>query len=346
MSTELAVLEKPEAKLAEIRFSVTETTIKETIAKFVDLKINGIDDEEGFAKVKRARLDCVKARTTIDKERLAAGAEFREQIKKVDASAKNLLSMLEPTECRLKNLEDGVEKERQKIAEQKLDVRHRIRQNKIKEAGGAHTRDSVRMWTDEAFESYLVECAEFNRQRKEREAEEAKIADANRLKQEELKKAEAALAERKRKLDEQAVEQNRIQDELAEKERLSKAIGTMTEPVMPGIPFDAVPTDEANEISRDGYIGFEIKPADRFFSGLPTSLGKAKRDPREDYERVMEFAEKVTDLKSPRLSSENQDDERAIGKAHGEFLRIVLGIADKYEDQLESRPRENQFVAG
>jgi len=193
-----------EAKTPEL-ITITEKTIEETVAKYSGLKIDGIDDKEGFAAVKRARLACRDIRTTIEDERLNAGRFFRDKIKKVDAAAEKLQSKINPTEQRLKKMEDAVEAEKEAIEKQRLDIREHIRKSKIEELGGFMFPENIRDWTDEAFADLLVRTAEYHRQRREKAEADAKLAAEQ--------KAEAD------RLAEIAAEQKRISDELAEKQR-------------------------------------------------------------------------------------------------------------------------------
>ena len=75
MTTELAV--KTEPKQAEIRFSVTEETIKPLAAKYLSLKISGVDAayfnevirlcQERMEKTKSDRIDYAYMVELIDK---------------------------------------------------------------------------------------------------------------------------------------------------------------------------------------------------------------------------------------------------------------------------------------
>ena len=342
MST--AIIEKPEPKLAELRFSVTEETIKTTIAKFEGLTINGIDDEEGFEKVNRARLDCVKARNTIEDERLAAGREYRAQIKIVDSAAEKLQKFLAPTETRLKNLVNGIEAQREEIRQQKIDIRNQIRKSKLDAVGGAHIPQVYREWTDEAFETFLAEAAEFNRAKKEREERESKIAEENRIEQKRLadlaaeqKRQSDELAERQRKMDEQQAAldaaQKKIDDSKAEESR--KAIAAAEQGQVFADKYNgisgAISLHESLTVSPqvNRTLGSVIaKPSTGATLRRDTPVHQALRE--GDRESIVRYLKRVEAIELPDLTrAANDKYQDQILTAFRVFESNLMDIADQ-----------------
>ena len=93
-----------------ILFSVTSETVKR-FEGYRDLKVTDIRDKGQLAAVHAARMELVKARTTVDKIRKEMNEDHNKEIKNNNEKAKGLLSLFEPIELHLKNEEDRAESE-------------------------------------------------------------------------------------------------------------------------------------------------------------------------------------------------------------------------------------------
>ncbi len=102
MNTDLATIQ-PQT----ILFTVTEKTIRSTTQGYLSLTSR---DE-----AKAARQIVVKLRTTCDKEHKAAKEESLRECQRIDARKRELLSIIEPVETYLNDVEDGYKKAEEKI---------------------------------------------------------------------------------------------------------------------------------------------------------------------------------------------------------------------------------------
>lgn len=91
-----------------ILFSVTPETVKRFEA-YLDLRVTDIRDKNQLAAVHTARMELVKARTTVDKIRKEMNEDHNREIKLNNEKAKGLLSLFEPIELHLKAEEDRAE---------------------------------------------------------------------------------------------------------------------------------------------------------------------------------------------------------------------------------------------
>ena len=91
-----------------ILFSVTTETVKR-FEGYRDLKVTDIRDKGQLAAVHTARMELVKARTTVDKIRKEMNEDHNKEIKNNNEKAKGLLSLFEPIELHLKNEEERAE---------------------------------------------------------------------------------------------------------------------------------------------------------------------------------------------------------------------------------------------
>jgi len=177
--------------------------IKAAVGQVAELTISGVDDKEGFERVRRARLDLKKVRCEIEKKRKELKADAVEFGRRVDAAAKELTALVEPTEILLTNRQDEVEREIAAIAARKLQAR----KDRLTEAG-AIVFPGIDKIADDEFEE-LVAAAQLAHQK--RQQQEAEAAQARKLEEERLAKEREELARQRR---EQEAEQIRVQSEL------------------------------------------------------------------------------------------------------------------------------------
>jgi hypothetical protein len=164
--------------------------IKAAVGQVAELTIAGVDDKEGFERVRRARLDLKKVRCEIEKKRKELKADAVEFGRRVDAAAKELTALVEPTEQLLLGREESIEKEIAAIAARKLQGR----KDRLTEAG-ALIFPGLDKIADDEFEE-LVTAAQLAHQK--RQQQEAEAAQARKLEEERLAKEREELARQRK----------------------------------------------------------------------------------------------------------------------------------------------------
>lgn len=206
-----------------ITFSVDETAIAKVRDQFMSLKINGVKDTKGYEAVHAARMQMVRFRTTVEKQRKDYKAAALEYGRSVDGAAKRIASQLEPIEKHLADQEDAYEAEKERIKREAEEAKQRAvqaRLDKLSAVGANINALVVGALGEPEFAELLAEKTaawEFQKEQEARAAEEkrqqeAAEAEARRLEGERLAQERKALEERQR------VENERI---AAENERLA-----------------------------------------------------------------------------------------------------------------------------
>jgi len=206
--------------------------IKAAVGQVAELTISGVDDKEGFERVKRARLDLKKVRCDIEKRRKELKADSVEFGRRVDAAAKELTALVEPTEQLLLGREESIEKEIAAIAARKLQGR----KDRLTEAG-ALIFPGLDKIADDEFEE-LVAAAKLAHQK--RQQQEAEAAQARKVEEEQLAKEREELEQKRREQEaeflfrrkEQEAERLRVQAELDQQRKeleLKKAVQVLAD---------------------------------------------------------------------------------------------------------------------
>jgi len=181
---ELAVFRKQDAIIAEMR------------KNYLPLKINGIDDRQGFDAVHKARMIVKNTRIEVEKTRTALKAVVIERGRKIDGEAKRVTDLMAPIEKYLQDQEEAVVAEKERLRREaeeaqnaKIEKRYeQLRQCEYSGAGLA----AVPFMTDKDFGQMLF-TAQADKAQRDREA-------AEKRKQDEAREAELA-AERQRLAD-------------------------------------------------------------------------------------------------------------------------------------------------
>lgn len=185
-------------------YDVNEAVIGKLADTYLKLKVNGIEDKANYEIVRKARLDVVKHRTAIEKERKRYKEKALKYGRDVDAEAKRLTALLEPVEDHLTEQENIVLHEierKKKEAEEKEAARLQSRIDRLFSIGctfngqnyilpfapnGYATPSAIiKAANDEQFECV---CAEYQKlvdaeQRRIAEEKAAKEAEEERLEQ-------------------------------------------------------------------------------------------------------------------------------------------------------------------
>lgn len=211
-------------ELFPVKFDVSTAVLSE-IQKYTALKIQSLDDREGYKAVHEARMTVKNLRVQIEKRRKELKADALEYGRRVDSEAKKYFDQIEPVESHLQAEEKRVDDEKERIrraAEEAEKAKFQAKQTRLFDLGckfdgsrfsifdvvislsdiqeASDTQfdsmcnsiqaklDSEREWlaAEEAERQALAEQLEV--ERRELEAEKAAIArlrDAERLEREE-----------------------------------------------------------------------------------------------------------------------------------------------------------------
>lgn len=215
-----AVLENERQELVEFRRQ--DAAIAKLAETFMPLRIESVDDKEGFKKVHEARMIVKNTRVGLEKTRVALKADALAYGRAVDSEAKRLFGLIEPIESHLDREEAKVTEEKKRREAAAAEAKRLRLQNRldalVKVAMVADPR-WVEELSDEAFAKELADAtAEFEAQK----AEQAEAA-AKRKAEEEALAAERAELDKIRKEQEAerarlAAEQKRLDDERKAKE--------------------------------------------------------------------------------------------------------------------------------
>lgn len=186
-------------------YEQSESMLRTRAAEYTGLTIVDVDDKVGLGRVHDARIELRSYRIDIEKTRKALKADALEFGRRVDAEAKRLTELIEPTELELGREEDRIESEKAKLKQEKLDQRI----DAMAQFGARVPPSVVGKMTDAEFEK----CLDTARIAYE-EAEKKRIETEEK----ERLEREAAAAERLRM--EQEAERLRTQQEADRLERL------------------------------------------------------------------------------------------------------------------------------
>jgi len=209
-----------------VKYSVTDEALAQYRKEFLPLTIKGLDDVEGYEKVREARLFIKGERVNVEKKRVELKASVLEYGRAVDAEAKRITVAIEEVENHLiaeqKKIDDQVarikfEKEqREKLPE---------RQAKLTASGAEISEAELLTLDDVAFAEVLntLVAAKLEKQRlAQEETERAQNAEAERIEAEKRAIEEKQLAEEREKRHQAEVEQAR--KEAAEQARIQAEI--------------------------------------------------------------------------------------------------------------------------
>lgn len=170
-------------------YNPTEAALHGMAEQARGLRVASLDDKEGLAAVREARLTLKGARVAIEKKRVELKADALAFGRAVDTEAKRLTAIIEPEETRLASEEGKVEAERQRIRLAKLDGRMLLLKPYARI--GMPTPHEVEPLSDEAFATLVererdtflaaeAERAKAEAERREREAAEAAAREVER----------------------------------------------------------------------------------------------------------------------------------------------------------------------
>lgn len=202
------------------KFNVTDAAIAELHKNYMELKIKGIDDKEGYKAVKAARLDIKSRRVSVEKMRKELTTDALLVQRKVNEEAKRITAKLEAIEDHCEKQESWIDQEKERIRieqeeREKLKIKERYQlllKHGMKfdgftfKGGYVHEQDGVGLYSffeesieadsvknlsDEEFGVYLGKISEshyltidYEQKEMQKEREKQRILDEDRLKKE------------------------------------------------------------------------------------------------------------------------------------------------------------------
>ena len=325
MSQELTILSA--ANIDATTFQVDTAAIKADVEMWGKMTIAGIEDKEGYRRVQEGRLLLKKVRTGIEQRRKELKAGALEYGRKVDAVAKELTALIEPTEEKLGAISSEHLAALEAIEIQKLDER----MAKLAAIGDTSSRIAVRAMSDKMFDECLAFATAEHSKRveaarvaeEERQKAEADAAEARRLEAEKLKADREALElERKQLADRRAQEQAELKAEQArinadrkEVERLRNEEADRLQAQRDEIARQQAEIDAANAL-RDGALRQQVE-AD-LAQAEAEERARIAEELKPDREKLVKFIDKLAKLPSPKLETE-------AGKALMDRINNELG---------------------
>jgi hypothetical protein len=214
-----------------IVYDLTAAKIAEMAALYMPLTIAGLDDKEGFQTVRSARLVVKGKRVAVEKRRQELKADALSFGRKVDARAKELTELLLPIEGHLEAEEGRITAERERLkreAEEAAAAKLQARVDALTAVQGSLPVAAIAALSESEWTVYLDGATKAFREAQERAAEQerinAQVAEAQRIAEELRKEREAeARAAEEKRLTEVRAEQERVATEQAEQAAALKA---------------------------------------------------------------------------------------------------------------------------
>ncbi len=197
-------------------FKKRDLALADLAAKYKDLKINGINDKDGYKKCHAAEMELRKVRVSIENTRKELKAVALQYGKDVDSEARRLTAIVEPIENALANEKEKVDAEKERIKQASIEAmraRVRVRMDEFR-ALGVLPPFGYEDFTEEDYQVAYASAKLQKAQRDQAEAEEAK------RKQEEADKLAAERAEWERQKKEQEASAAALR---AEQDRIRQA---------------------------------------------------------------------------------------------------------------------------
>lgn len=311
------------------QYKITDALISTMESEFMQLKIDGLDDADGYKAVREARMQVKKYRVDTEKTRKRLKEEALIFGRGVDGKAKEITGRLSPIETYLHDMEKAVDEEKLRIKnEAETKERERI-QGRIKGLydigmvfdGFGYAYDDLHVsgeqitaMTDEEY-IYLVADveaikqekaaiqAEEDRKKKEEEDRLAKIrdeqeAESKRLaeerekirKEQEAKEAEIKAAQDKLEAEKKAIEKAK-QDAIDKKTRQEEIEKAKKEAAEKAIK------EKAEAEKKDAEEKEKAEKAARLEAELKEKL-------RPDNEKLIAFSDLIAGMEMPSLATE------------------------------------------
>ena len=221
------------------KFNLADAVIAQKKQEYAGLKITGIEDKEGYEKVRKALSEVVKMRTSVGKTKTHIKADYLEISRAIDGEAKRLTESILEIENPLREEKERIDAEIQaekERAEKEAEAKLKTRVETLKASGikyeepfysiGEISVDIVTLKTlsDQDFD-VLNQKVILAKEKKDKEEAE-RLAEEKRIKDEQEKESKRLEEERKKMEQEKAemeAEKKRMAQEKAEMLRENRA---------------------------------------------------------------------------------------------------------------------------
>ena len=312
MST--AIFEAPNVGTELQRFSPTDSAIAAMTAEYMPLVIRGIDDTEGYQRVRSARLTVKDHRVRVEKVRKELKADSIEYGRRVDGEAKRITALLLPIEEHLESQENAVIAEKERI-------KNAARVEAERKAAEAKAAEEARIKAEQAAENerLRIEREKLDAERRAMEAERAKIEQAQ-------------AAERAR----QKAEQDKIDVERRKVEAEAQRLAAIEAARQRAIEMEKARAESAERARVETEQRIAREAADR------EAAAKAKKEAEEaakaraealrpDREKLLAVAALVMAIEIPIVSNEVQSAAhrvRAVLTAAAQKITAIVAELD------------------
>lgn len=352
---------KSNMELKPIEFNVSEDVMLKMEKEWLPLKLQGVNDKDGYTKIVQYRKEAKSLRVSIEKRRKQLKDNSIKYGKNVDANAKKLTERVSNVENHLQEQENIVklEKERIKAEEQKQkEEAHQVQIELIVDAGAVFNgRDFVfgenvvtdnDIWLLDAETSPLLiekiklwkekeefRISEENRLKKLEQERQAKIAADQKAEQERLDKIAKEQAEQAAKLKEAQDKINKQNRDIEESKRVKEAEEKAKK--------EAEEKAEKDKIDADRLHKKQLKEAEeKRLIDVKNAQIKAKAD-IEAKEKAEKEAEEKAKKEADRKARLAPDKEKLF-KYASDLLAMETPKLNQHESSVFFEPIHDQIV--
>jgi len=336
------------------KYDAVVPAVNELAKEFLPLKIESIEDKEGYTEVSKALRFIVSKRTAVEEKRKELKADSLAFGKAVDARAKEITAMLEPIETHLKNEKLRIDAEVERIKAEEEERKQQainLRINKLMDLGMFQTinefvwksklnpeqeetflRVNLELFSDEDFEDFVTNLSEIVRAENEtialREAEQKAEAERIEFMRKELEDEKERMAKEMREMKEQRA--------IARNEALAQ-LGLGVVSFNPYWLFSSksksleriIPIVHQDEVLNLDSEQWKLK-----FEHIKIQVDSLKqKDADAEAEEVEELKQKIKEDELKKL----EEEKLAKEKAEAEEKERLAGMSDKdlYTDYLD-----------
>lgn len=208
-------------------FNERETGLRQLASDFKGLKVNGVNDREGFTKLSKARITLKNERISIEKDGKALREGALKFQKSVIARENELIEIIRPVEMELKVEEQRIEYEKEAIRiEQERKEKQRVqdRINALDKFGYSIDLYEAHIMPDDKFNELLTHAETEWKAEQERIAFSLAIEEQKRKEEQERERLEREEFERqKAEYKELAVKAKKEREYIEEQQRIKEA---------------------------------------------------------------------------------------------------------------------------
>jgi len=296
-----------------------EAEISLNMKEYLSLKIDGIEDKEGFEKVHKAWQMVRDSRINVEKVRKSLVSDAVQLQRDVNDEAKRITELLKPIEIHLRSQQERINEEKEVIKTEKLRLEMEALNKRIAlllknemEFDGTFYRlgklvtdnHSLKAMSEDKFSEFLNEVLILNEAEIKRKEEEERINAAKEAKEEEVRRLEAQRVARIAK--EQETERLRLEAIQKKQDEKAKELQEAKDKIEREKELEQAKIDAVEKAKEDARIDaeFEIE--------RQKVLAKNKRIEEErlealkpDKEKLIVFAGLIETIQVPELTSKD-----------------------------------------